>query len=143
MKKTINYINNKSLLRELHRYHDEGIISKELHNMIYILSKRIVTKSLFYKRIMEQSVKTNDINDNYLEVIHEGYIKCISKLHTFSLDKNNPFAYFTSVIMNAFKDYFSKEKRFDILKQISQNEYEHRFLMKYGFKPLKIENEDN
>lgn len=137
------YITNKALIAELDKFHKTNIISKELHNMIYTLAKRIVTKTLFYKCINSQSVKSSDLNDNYLEVIHEGYVKCISRLDKFSMDKKNPFAYFTSVIMNAYKDFFFKEKRFDVLKQISQMEYEHKFLMKYGFKPIhKIDDEE-
>jgi DNA-directed RNA polymerase specialized sigma24 family protein len=132
----MKYIRNKDLIREIKKYHKLGKISRDLHEMFYLLSERVARKSLFYRRIKEQNTKSEDIDECYRDVIHEGYVKCLIRINSFSLEHKNPFSYFTSVIINAFKDFFSKEKRYDILKMIEQTNYDHRFLMKYGFKPI-------
>jgi DNA-directed RNA polymerase specialized sigma24 family protein len=86
---------------------------------------------------MEQSVKSNDLEEAYNDVIHEGYLKCIHRIDSFNIEThNNPFSYFTSVVTNSFKDFFGKEKRYEVLKLISQNIHDRKFMMKYGFKPI-------
>ena len=62
---------------------------------------------------------------------------CILKIDKFNITNKNPFAYFTTIVFNAFRDYFYFEKKFEIMKNISQKEYEQRFLFKYGFYPTK------
>ncbi len=129
------YLTNKEFLRELKRYHRIEKVSRRLHEMFYILSERIAKKSLFYNKVMNQSIKSSDFGDAYYDFIHQGYIKCIERIKSFNIEThNNPFAYFTSIITNSFKDFFNKEYRYDILRMISQNEFEHKFLMRYGFK---------
>lgn len=137
------YITNKEFIKELKKYHSVGVISKRLHELFYLLSQRVVRNSLFYRRIKEQSIKSCDIDECYLDVIHEGYAKCLLRIDSFKVEThNNPFAYFTSVITNSFKDFFGKEKRNDILKIIGQNNYDRVFMMKYGFKPIHNLEED-
>lgn len=131
------YISNKEFLRELKFYFSKKLISRRLHELFYLLSQRIVRKTLFGRRIKEQTIKSNDLEECYNDVIHDGYMKCLAKIDTFNIEThNNPFSYFTSVITNSFKDFFSKEKRHDILKLISQNLHDRKFMMKYGFKPV-------
>lgn len=138
-----NYISNGDFLKELKRYQKIGIISKKLHHIFYLLSERIATKSIFYRRMQSQPIKSNDIEENYQDFIHEGYLKCIKRINNFDIEnRSNPFAYFTSVIINTFKDFFYKETRYEVLKVISQNDYEHRFLMKWGIKITKEYEDD-
>lgn len=137
------YLSNKEFLLELKRYHRLNIISKRLHDMFYLLSERIARKSLFYRRMNEQKIKSSNIEDAYYDFIHEGYLKCIQRIDSFNItDCLNPFSYFTSVITNAYKDFFSREYRHEILKSIAQNDYEHHFLMTYGF-PIQHSSEEN
>lgn len=137
----MNYLSNKEFLSELIKYHESTIISKKLHEMFYLLSQRIATKPYIYYKAMNQPIKSEDLSDTTLEFIHNGYLKCLTKIEKFDIDNcKNPFAYFTTVIINTYKDHFFKENRQFILKKISQNQYEHRFLVKWGV-PLQKEYE--
>lgn len=136
-----NYLNNKELLKEIENYHIKGVVSKKLHEMFYLLSKKIAQTPLFTRKIYEMIRQTND-SSCYDELINSGYLKCLIKIDKFNIANKNPFAYFTTIVFNAFRDYFYLEKKFDILKSISQKDYEHRFLVKYGFYPSKT-NYDN
>lgn len=133
-----NYLNNKDILHELELYHQTDVISQRLHKMIYLLCERIARQSIYYRYLSEKTTRSIDMSDSYIELIHEGYVNCLTKLKKFSMYKTNPFAYFTSVINNAFKDYFMKENKFERIKQISQKDYENRFLLRYGFYPSNI-----
>jgi len=137
------YITNKEFMAELKRYHKLNKISKRLHELFYLLAQRIARKSLFYRRITEQSIKSNDFDDIYNDFIHEGYLKCIKRIDSFNIDKHdNPFSYFTSVITNTYKDFFFYEKKQEIIKSVAQNMFERAFLMKWGFK-LQHDMEDD
>ena len=137
------YLTNKEFLQELRKYYSLNKISNRLHEIFYLLSERIARKSIFYRRMKEQHIKSSDLGDAYYDFIHEGYLKCIKRISSFNIEKcSNPFSYFTSVITNAYKDFFNKEYRHEVLKAISQNDYEHHFLMTYGF-PIKHIIEEN
>lgn len=143
MAKSQFYLTNKEFLQEIRKFHRLNKISKRLHEMFYILSERIARKSLFYRRMKEQKIKSSNFNDAYYDFIHEGYLKCIKRIDSFKIDTcENPFSYFTSVITNAYKDFFSKEYKHEVLKSIAQNDYEHHFLMTYGF-PIQHSSEEN
>jgi hypothetical protein len=142
MKEKKQYLSNKEFLSEIGKYHLINKMSKRLHEMFYLLSERIARKALFHKRVRQQNIKSTDLEDVYLDFIHEGYLKCVMKVDCFKMTCNNPFAYFTSVITNTYKDFFHHEYRQEILKMIAQNQYEHRFLIKYGCK-LQTYSEEN
>ena len=133
-----NYLSNKDFLRELNYYNQNKIITKRLHEMFYLLSKRISQKSYMFYKMINQPVKSENLNENMEDFIHDGYLKCLKRINKFDMNCDNPFAYFTSVIINTYKDYFFNENRHFILKKIAQNNFEHRFLMKWGV-PLKKE----
>jgi DNA-directed RNA polymerase specialized sigma24 family protein len=137
------YLSNKELLAEIKHFLITKVISKRLHQMFYILSEKLARKSLFYRKIREQHIKSSDIKDAYLDLIHEGYVKCISRIDHFDAENHsNPFAYFTSVVINSYKDFFHREYRYEVLKMISQNNYNRAFLIKYGI-PLKMNYEED
>ena len=131
-----NYLNNKDLLKEIENYHIKGVVSKNLHNMFYTLAKKIAMTPLFTRKIYDLTRQNNDMSC-YDEMIDSGYLKCLLKIDKFNIANKNPFAYFTTIVFNAFRDYFYFEKKFEIMKNISQKEYEQRFLFKYGFYPVK------
>ncbi len=137
------YLTNKEFLYELRNYHRLKKISKRLHEIFYLLSERIARKSLFYRRVSNQHIKSTDLTDVYNDFIHEGYLKCIKRIESFNIETHfNPFSYFTSVITNTFKDFFGKEYRNEVLKSIAQHDYEHHFLITYGFPLTHISEED-
>ena len=138
-----NYISNKEFLKELKRFDETQIFSKRLHELFYILAQRIARKPCWYAKICNMNVKDVDIEKTKEELIHEGYFKCISKVESFDIkNRNNPFSYFTTVIHNAYRDYFALSYRQDILKMIAKKNYNHRFLLKYGFKPVTMKEEN-
>ena len=57
------YLTNKEFLIELRKYHNLGKISRRLHEIFYLLSERISHKSLFYRRMKEQHIKSVNISD--------------------------------------------------------------------------------
>lgn len=134
MKDNKYYISNKDFLFQLEIYYKKGrIIPKGLHDIFYLLAERIIRKAFFYQKIFKQAIKTNDIEELYQDAIHEAYLKCCDKVESFDLiNKKNPFAFFTSVVTNCYKDHFHMQYRQEVLKMIEQNDYEHKFLIKWG-----------
>lgn len=136
-KKSKNYLNKNDMLKELRKFHETGIISEKLHNMVHLLCERLSRKPLYYRLIINKTIRCIDISDCFEEMIEEAYVKCLNILHKFSMDKTNPFSYFTSVVENSFKDYFKREAKYEDLKDKSQNDYIIKFTLKNGFRPSK------
>lgn len=97
------YLNNKNLKMELQKSHDKGELTAEACNMLYLLIEKI-QGTLFYKR---QTSKEDCAG-------YAMYIIC-KVWHKFDMNLNNPFSWFTSVVVNALKQGWNKHEDQPIL----------------------------
>jgi hypothetical protein len=106
-----NYINNKDLLQALIDYKgvcfeaEEGgeikpIVPDYIAVSILTIAKRLSTKPNFYNYPFRE------------DMIMDGVENCLLYMHNFDENKyNNPFAYFTTIIWQAFIRRITKEKK--------------------------------
>lgn len=116
------YVDNKDLRAELKAFETNGIITTYLHEMLHTMTKRISFKSQY---------KSKTYRD---DMVSAAYIKCIRKAHKFDLNKNNPFAYFQSVIENRFKDYIHKTNRDKVYHAKLSSKLHHDNAMTYNLR---------
>lgn len=134
-----NYVNNKELLYEIKHYKKNKKISKNLHNMFYLMAKHISTKYSWFS--MLQRVGNSD--DSIEDMIHNAYIKCIKALDKYDVERPNPFAYFTSVIYNNFRDFIGAEAKQINIRNRVQQRHELQNHIKYGIRKKNYENYDD
>jgi hypothetical protein len=98
-KKKKNYINNADLLKELEISNTKGKMTNELTKMLMMLTHRFAMKGRF-------------ANYTYNEDMQAFALFTIVRVwHKFDSTKsNNPFAYFTQTIKNAFFQYDNTER---------------------------------
>jgi hypothetical protein len=114
------FIDNKEFLNMLVQYSDamdsdeETLIPEKLGEMIENLIYNIGTMPSFnrytYRDIMMSEAKKNCIR----AIVHR----------KFKLHKKNPFAYFTTVVLNSFFKVISDEKRQSAIKNAMYEEYQ-------------------
>ena len=93
------YLSNKEMYAEVIKCQENDEISDKLGKMFMILARRYATKPNF----AGYSYKD--------EMISHGVVACVASLHKFNAEKgNNPFAYYTSIIHNAFIQILNREK---------------------------------
>lgn len=128
-----NYVNNITLREELIKHFETEIISDKLHFIILDMCKRIGSKPNF-------------CNYTYIQdMIFDAYTKCIGVISRkkFNIERQNAFAYFTTVIHNSFTDKIGKEwhhrnTKKQLKEQIYNNLYEryrnidHRMITEEG-----------
>jgi DNA-directed RNA polymerase specialized sigma24 family protein len=108
IEKNMNYINNKNLLEELKIYKETGERTEELGRMFLLLARRYSSRGSF------SGYSWKD------DMICEAVLTCIKYMHNFdvTIDKPNPFAYFSRIIHNAFLNYIAKQKIHSKIKDI-------------------------
>lgn len=115
-KKSIHYVNNKEfyaamvkLRVEYLKAQAEGLPSPRVSNYI---------GSCIYKIATRLANRPNFINYSYKdEMISDGIEAAIIGIHSFNPDRyDNPFAYFTQIIYNAFIQRITKEKKQQYVK---------------------------
>lgn len=106
-----NYVNNKDFLNALIEYfaacdlaekagQEKPEIPRYIAECIFEMSRRMSTKSNFSGYSFKD------------DMIMDGVENCIKYLHTFNPEKtDNPFAYFSTAIWNAFIRRIKKEKK--------------------------------
>lgn len=99
-KKPKNYLNNADLLVEIKRSHDRGKLTEELGKMFMALVKR-------YSSIPRFS------GYSYNDEMQSFALLTLCKVWKgFNAEKyNNPFAYFTQIVHNAFHQFDNQERR--------------------------------
>lgn len=104
----MNYINNENLLKEIKTYIETGEQTEELGGMFLLLAKRYSDRGSFAGYSWKE------------DMICEAVITCLKYMHNFdvTVDKPNPFAYFSRVIHNSFLNYISKQKTHSKIKDI-------------------------
>ena len=99
-KKEEGYLPNPEMFKEVLKCQETGVISERLGKMYMIMAKRIATKPNF------SGYSYKD------EMISNGVVACCAALHKFNPEKSeNTFAYYTSIIHNAFIQILNKEQK--------------------------------
>lgn len=99
-KKEEGYLSNKEMYDEILGCQERGLVSDKLGKMFMILARRYASKPNF------SGYSYKD------EMISSGTVACIAALTKFDKEKsNNPFAYYTSIVHNAFMQILNKEKK--------------------------------
>lgn len=100
-KKKKNYLNNKDMMAELRKCHEQDRMTEEFAKMIMLLAER-------YGGRYEYS----DYNGHIEDMKAVAVINVVRAWRGFDLEKyNNPFAYFTQAIKHTFWQYVSQEKK--------------------------------
>jgi DNA-directed RNA polymerase specialized sigma subunit len=100
-KKKKNYLNNKDMLSELKKCHEQGKMTEEFAKMIMLLAER-------YGSRVEYSNYGTHIDDMKAVAV----ANIVRAWKSFDATQyNNPFAYFTQAIKRTFWQYVSHEKK--------------------------------
>jgi DNA-directed RNA polymerase specialized sigma subunit len=126
MKKTVNYINNKTLYGAMIQYKNE-VQSAVDNNKNKPQVPRYIGESIILI-CNNLAKKPNFSGYTYKEdMIADAMIDCIAAVDNFNPDKtNNPFAYFTQIAWNAFIRRIHKEKKQTYIKH---KNFENLYLM--------------
>jgi DNA-directed RNA polymerase specialized sigma subunit len=100
-----DYVNNKVLLEELEKYRKTGNYSELLGKILFTMAERIGRRREFrYYTYLD-------------DMISESVLTCLKYMHNFNPEKNsNAFAYFSTIIFNAFKLAIKKEQKHSKIK---------------------------
>lgn len=100
VKKPVNYLSNANIIAALKRCHDEDKMTDEFARMMMMLATRIGTKPNF-----AGYTSLEDMKQYALYTI-------VRVWRGFDITKsNNPFSYFTQIIMNCFLQHINTENR--------------------------------
>jgi DNA-directed RNA polymerase specialized sigma24 family protein len=126
MKRTVNYINNKTLYGAMIHYKNE-LREAEKNRKIKPQVPRYIGESIVLI-CNNLAKKPNFSGYTYKEdMISDAMIDCIAAVDNFNPDKtNNPFAYFTQIAWNAFIRRIHKEKKQTYIKH---KNFENMYLM--------------
>jgi len=96
----MNYIDKEEFLEELRLLDKSEDLSKRLHLIFYEIAKKYATINSFR-------------NYTYIEdMVSSAYENCVIMARKFDIkNRDNPFAYFTTVIHRNFLNYIAKEKK--------------------------------
>ena len=101
------YVKNSELMPHIYEYRETGKVSEELGSMILKIASNYANKGNFYGYTWKE------------DMVGEAVLTCIKYMHNFDPMKQkrpNPFAYFTTVIRNAFLNYIRKQKKHSEIK---------------------------
>ena len=99
------YMSNKELYDEVIKCQQAGYVSDELAKMFMLLSEKNATHRYFIRYPYQE------------DLIMTGVLACVRGYDKFDPERgDNAFAYFTSCIWNAFKQYIKKEYYFKNVK---------------------------
>jgi len=111
-----HYVDNKSFYNALVEYRNKKTAAIEAGLPVPRIPEYIGV--CIFKIATKLATKGNFVNYSYKEeMISDGIENCISYMHNFNPDKsNNPFAYFTRIIYNAYVLRIQKEKKQTYIK---------------------------
>jgi len=128
-----HYIDKQDMYNEIVKYHETGIISEELHNMFFMMAKRIASKPRFHGYTWKE------------DMITDAYLRCLKYVNAFKLTKENPidygfirtnpFGYFTTVIYRVFWAYrntemaYQNKKWVELSNLVTKLEHEHNITL--------------
>ena len=103
------YVRNKDLLPKVIEYKESGVISEELGKMVMQIATNYSNKGSFASYTWKE------------DMVSEAILTCFKYMHNFDPTKQkqpNPFAYFTTIIHNAFINYIRKQNKHSDIKDI-------------------------
>lgn len=106
-----HYINNKKMCEEMCKYRERVLTAKAEGKQLPRIPEYI--GECFYKIATRLSTKYRFVNYTYRdEMVSDAIENCVMVVNGFDPAKsNNPFAYFTQVVRNAFFRRIMKEKK--------------------------------
>ncbi len=111
-----DYIKNEEMMPLIFEYRRSGLCSEDLGKALLTIATNYANKGNFHGYTWKE------------DMISEAVLTCIRYMHNFDpmrFEKPNPFAYFTSIIRNAFLNYIRKQKKHSIIKDYCYNHYEN------------------
>lgn len=124
------YVRNKDLLPEVLIYRETGNITEELGRMVMQIASNYSNKGSFASYTWKE------------DMIGEAVLTCFKYMHNFNPEKferPNPFAYFTTIIHNAFINYIRKQNKHSEIKDICYNRVNILDEDKFHFTPKAID----
>jgi len=97
------YISKEKFYLEMVEYNRTKVISNKLGKKIQLLAKHIARLPSFSRYFHA------DLDDMKTDAI----IACLKSLPKFDMKLKDPFAYFTTVVLNAFKYYLKRKYKND------------------------------
>ena len=131
-KKTKHYVNNPDFLLALQNYKKKCDYAKENSLKEPIIPDYI---GICFMKICEKLAnRPNFFSYTYKEdMIADAIENCIRGIHSFDVERTNPFAYFTRTAWNAFLRRIEAEKEQSYLKHKNfQNSFLDDFLQEFG-----------
>lgn len=106
MKKRKYYINNEVLYNEVAKCQRKKKNTNEISEMFLLIIKGLLKKNSYrgYSKADKDDMTANAI------------ITCLNSVSKFNLEKDNPFAYFISIILNSFKYYLKRKYKYHNFK---------------------------
>jgi len=97
------YIDKKEFFEEMLKYNETKKPSEKLGRMLMLLAKNNTKHPSFCRYF------NADLDDMKTEAV----ITCLQALPKYNFEKEDPFSYFTSVVLNAFKYYLKRKYKND------------------------------
>jgi len=97
------YIDKKEFYEEMLKYNETKKPSEKLGRMFMLLAKNNTRHSSYCRYF------NADLDDMKTEAV----ITCLQALPKYNFEKEDPFSYFTSVVLNAFKYYLKRKYKND------------------------------
>lgn len=115
-----HYVTNAEMLSELKDLKRTGIISEKLHLIFYKMAEQIGTKGRFSGYTWIE------------DMVSDAYLKCLTVANKFDLSRENPFGYFTTVIVHYFWDALAGERKQKNIKERLRDEQLSQIYFRYG-----------
>lgn len=117
MAKKKKYLNNEDFRQQLINLNETGVFSNELHQMFFLLCKRIGQHRRFRNYTYNE------------DMVMSAYSRCVEVAEKFDTTRLNPFSYFTTVCYHEFfKTINDEHNQQDIRWKMLKDEYEHCIL---------------
>lgn len=105
-KKPKNYLNNKDMLAELRRCHEQDKMTEEFAKMMMLLADRYGSRYEY-----------SDYSGHIEEMKAAAVLNATKIWRKFDIEKyDNPFAYFTQSVKHIFWQYVSQEKKHRLIR---------------------------
>jgi len=114
-----NYLNNEEFLRLLIEYKETKVITNELAGMFLLLCEKLLKSPNFI----------NYSDDWKAEMKSDAAYNFCRYAKTFDITKKNPFAYFTSLVINSYRFRINAEKENTEQDMIVKNKLFDDFLI--------------
>jgi len=119
-----NYIDNIEFYNEIVEYQKDLAVSEKLGIKIRVPEKLGTMISLLCEKNTHIDSYRNYPREDKEDMRTDASIACIKALKGFDTTRNNPFAYFTRIVHNAFTYYLKQKYKNDNFKlELIESEY--------------------